>query len=83
MGQQRGLRGFWKGPKFLNYCMPNSFKLRPTHFPRGRKMFSVGFALLVTVLIKTSKFSFSEMLRRDHICDRLRKVARTTVEQAR
>jgi len=41
-----------------------------TFFQRGEDIVSVGFAPLVTVLIETNKFSFSEMLRKDHICDR-------------
>jgi len=67
LGHQKGRRVFWEGPNFLNYV--NTF------FQGGRKMFSVGFA----PLIKTNKFSFSEMLRKEHICDRLRKSC-TTVE---
>ena len=47
--------------------MPNTF------FQRGEKKFSVCFAPLVAGLIKTNKFSFSEILRREHICDHLRK----------
>jgi len=48
-----------------------------TFFQGGRKIFSVSFALLVTGLIKINKFSFSEMLRKEHICDRLRKSCTT------
>jgi len=44
-----------------------------TFFQGDEKVFRVGFAPLVTGLIKTIKFSFSEMLRKEHICDRLRK----------
>jgi len=49
-----------------------------TFFQEGEKI-CVGFAPLVTGLIKTNKFSVSEMLRKEHICDRLRKSC-TTVE---
>jgi len=48
-------------------------------FQLGAKIFIVGFSPLVTGLIKTNKFSFSEMLRKEHIYDRLRKSC-TTVE---
>jgi len=44
-----------------------------TFFQGSEKVFKVGFAALVTGLIKTNKFSFSEMSRKEHICDRLRK----------
>jgi len=48
-----------------------------TFFQWREKIFKkilVGFAPLVTGLIKTNKFSFSDMLWKEHICDRLRKV---------
>jgi len=48
-----------------------------TFFQWGEQIFSVGFATLVTGLIKTNKFSFSEMLRKEHACDRLRKSCAT------
>jgi len=50
-----------------------------TFFEGGGKVFRVGFVPLVTGLIMTNKFSFSEMLRKEHICDSLRKSC-TTVE---
>jgi len=50
-----------------------------TFFQGGKKFFSVGFAHRFTGLIKTNKFSFSEMLRKERICERLRK-SYTTVE---
>jgi len=50
-----------------------------TFFQVGEKIFRVGFASLVTCLFKTNKFSFSEMLQKEHICNRLRKSC-TTVE---
>jgi len=70
LGNRRGRRVFWE-PKCLNYVQHI--------FPKGRQTFSVGFAPLVTGLIKTNKLSFSEMLQKEHICDRLRKSC-TTVE---
>jgi len=36
-----------------------------TFFQGGEKNFSVGFAPLLTGLIKTNKLSFSEMLRKE------------------
>jgi len=45
-----------------------------TFFQVGGKVFRVGFATLVMGLILTNKFSFSEMLRKEHICDRCKKV---------
>jgi len=59
--------------------MSNSFKLCPTHFPKGAKTFLVLASHPVTGLIKTNKFSFSEMLRKEHICYRLGKRC-TTLE---
>jgi len=53
-----------------------------TFFQRGKKIFSTGFAPLVTGLINTNEFSFSEMLRKEHTCDRVRKSC-TTVEWVR
>jgi len=50
-----------------------------TFFQGGEKRFSVGFAPLITGLMKTNKLLFSEMLRKEHICDCLRKSC-TTVE---
>jgi len=35
-----------------------------TFFQEGEKIFRVGFAPQVAALIKTNKFSFSEMLRK-------------------
>jgi len=37
-----------------------------TFFQGGEKIFSFGFASLITVLLETNKFSFSEMLRKEH-----------------
>jgi len=50
-----------------------------TFLQGDEKIFRVSFAPLLTGLIKTNKFSFSEMLRKEHICDRVRK-SFTTVE---
>jgi len=63
--------------------MSNNFKLCSTHFSNEAKKILVCASLpLVTGLIKTNKSSFSEMLRKEHISDRLRK-SFTTVEYAR
>ena len=41
LGHKVGRRVFWEGPNF--WTMSNSFKLCPTHFPGGRKIFQGGF----------------------------------------
>jgi len=71
LGTPEGGKSFLGGAQISKLC--------PTHFSKGVKKLGVGFIPLVTGLIKTNKFSFLEMLRKEHICDRLRKSC-TTVE---
>jgi len=50
-----------------------------TFFQGDEKIFRVGFDPLVKGLIKANKISFSEMLRKEYIGERLQKSC-TTVE---
>jgi len=62
--------------------MSNSFKLCPPHFFKGAKKILVWASPPSYGLIKANTFSFSEMLWKEHTCDRLGKSC-TTVEWAR